>query len=1425
MKKYLLLLAILLLIPLVSAESVDEEISKLVSYAEQYEMGNLNYLELQIYSSLQRSKVNSLLGSFQWEENGPEGITSEAAENYFGSPKGYTKYAWDIKSNKEILVEEQVPWFEKSIFDGKRVQIVFHAWPHVYTNGEQTLYYWTDFKIKFKKEYSIDLSSLAAEVKSLGESYMNGGSSAEELGQKISENEQALRSYVEQNSDSCENVLNDLFSSDYKTSEMQKILWKVDFYEGENLNVILKMEMPECDGDCQWPWIGMWLEPNFFKEVDQGITSYERYDRESLKSLTTEELEQELVNTLSELHDIMIQIDNGDASWSKIGNYQEKLNAINEVLSEKYYWGKEENTAEFKIRKEILSNILSEYGGYDSESVEEHSYDLRLISNQEEHKDAWCREVGNSLCDIRTDACISGVCTNALGGSEICDNEVDDDGDTVVDCSDPDCAISCGSYCRFACEGDCWTCHGTCNSQCQECWNCGGDEDCGEICESSGCNSCINACNEQSFCALCSECQQSINQGQPTENLCYSTCDQISSGMTEAETCKNLCNENVLFFCNGVQQSFPCADTTYICDGVTQSIPCTIYTCEIDGLSRKQNVPCGEEYVCGENMQLSDGICVCAAGYYDCDGDGTCSETTACGSETEICNDQADNDNDYLVDCEDLSDCRLQICGDGLICYESSCQEESILEICNENQILSNGLCVDICVLQEDCSDGKVCSFGFCIDQDVCSVDEDCIGYNEFCDGGFCSRREIQSCVINSECFEGYYCKENICFEMQCNSADECLENEICSNYECIENMECASNEDCMYGEQCIDGSCVEISCPEGSYLSNGECISYQSCSVNEDCGPEEVCQSGLCVADEIIERPIETGEFCSVASDCSGVRDICSNGVCKEIPEENYNDLIDEGLIIESPVVRLAPEQLTGENFVYTPKVSDKEIMEAVIEEAPMEDLTGFFLWVTGYAINSCTSNEDCNEGQNCDTFSGNCYCNRGYFDCNGQDWQGNDEDGCETTDPTCGGTRELCQGGCGENQYCDEVTSNCECNEGFYNCDGVWWDCESTEVCAPCTSNEDCSSSKCDKNDQGRVINFGCFQGSTWMEDRGALGFEGKCVTHPTGDTETQLYFYTWGEPFEEINFYRNQQGSNKEWCKIELENALKQRKEIEASLTESFLDDFFERYVQENPEDWEQQIEAIYGMYWGIVDNTRMLAENSKCLDQEFPEINPIEIEYESDIGHIILWEESGFVERFGMDMYTPYMKTWIFPPKEYLKKEFQVAAKEGKLPGPEGEGGPSPEDLNKIRNDPEAMARIKEMTQDYEDGSLDTLITITDETGSLFNIDLSISEADLVQMKIIETYTKDADITIEIDFDFIYELIQATEEVERVEKPEWIEGSFKDSFGQIIGGGKIAAKVAVGVASGDISITPLSKITTGIDIVKMMFEKDI
>jgi len=130
MKKVLFIVFLLLIVPVVSAQSVDEEIENIVYYAEQYEMGDINYLQLMAQATLIRGDINELLGDFKFEEHGPSGVTAEAAEEYFGEPEWYTKRAWDVSEDRDVILDEKVPTFRNTIFDGQRVQLTFNAWPN-----------------------------------------------------------------------------------------------------------------------------------------------------------------------------------------------------------------------------------------------------------------------------------------------------------------------------------------------------------------------------------------------------------------------------------------------------------------------------------------------------------------------------------------------------------------------------------------------------------------------------------------------------------------------------------------------------------------------------------------------------------------------------------------------------------------------------------------------------------------------------------------------------------------------------------------------------------------------------------------------------------------------------------------------------------------------------------------------------------------------------------------------------------------------------------------------------------------------------------------------------------------------------------------------------------------------------------------------
>jgi len=273
MKKLLTILLILLVIPSVVAQTVEEEIDSIVNYAEQYEMGNIDYFELSVHSSIIRSNINELLGEYRMEEHGPGGITEEAAIQFFGVPKEYTRHAWDMSQDKEITLDEPAPWFEKIIFDGKRIKISFNAWPHISSkDGDQILYYWTDFQLNFKKDFNFNINEMVSEVQSLSISYLEGSASAGDVADKIGEYEPILWEYIEENGENCKETVGKLFSNADKESEEQRVRSYITMFENDNGIIYITMDRPDCDSGCENnQWINYWPEVRMEMDMQMEI--------------------------------------------------------------------------------------------------------------------------------------------------------------------------------------------------------------------------------------------------------------------------------------------------------------------------------------------------------------------------------------------------------------------------------------------------------------------------------------------------------------------------------------------------------------------------------------------------------------------------------------------------------------------------------------------------------------------------------------------------------------------------------------------------------------------------------------------------------------------------------------------------------------------------------------------------------------------------------------------------------------------------------------------------------------------------------------------------------------------------------------------------------------------------------------------------
>jgi len=123
-----------------------------------------------------------------------------------------------------------------------------------------------------------------------------------------------------------------------------------------------------------------------------------------------------------------------------------------------------------------------------------------------------------------------------------------------------------------------------------------------------------------------------------------------------------------------------------------------------------------------------------------------------------------------------------------------------------------------------------------------CASDMDCL-YLYACVNHQCKPKGGQSseCTYDNECKEGYTCFQNECLRIQCQTNEDCNNNEFCGeDKQCLEK-ECNKNEDCKDGEYCH---------PSG-YCSEKECNNDSDCGQNEECDKTYwYCDDIVCKSD-----------------------------------------------------------------------------------------------------------------------------------------------------------------------------------------------------------------------------------------------------------------------------------------------------------------------------------------------------------------------------------------------------------------------------------------------------------------------------------------------------------------------------------------------------------------------------------------------
>lgn len=783
----------------------------------------------------------------------------------------------------------------------------------------------------------------------------------------------------------------------------------------------------------------------------------------------------------------------------------------------------------------------------------------------------------------------------------------------------------------------------------------------------------------------------------------------------------------------------------------------------------------------------------------------------------EICDNNLDDNRDEKADCSD-SQCSGKICGKQTI--NTADGNETREEV-------KNLFCIQgTCQLKEEIIEIKeaACGNHICEGNETESCKKDCvqcIAYEAInCSGRVIFRgHDENNCPLEPICLE-----EN----NSCQVSSDCIQ-PLCGRAECAENTcQIITLEECRESE-CADGEEKRMNCNNGARIISETCVDGVWRDTGIDCAVEVI--GGNETREErkdIIEEPT-AGNECQAREDCGNMNDVCSNGRCITLPEAVRVEPIETRTTQQEQKQETPAEtnERTSEQQEQTQTTSQETTTGTTQQEQTITGqvisaikiisgkVTGFIIsgfdveerWQTAPQETSGQTQTTLREEQGTqdniehpqqpmENQEQPRQEGEERRDEERRDDRGEEDRGRREQEDR-GRQEENCKQGC-ENPCRDMLIAPCvdKCvressckdeactDEKIKSCESKCKQEKNFENCI-----EECSG-KCMKG-EGENFRIDEQREEPKME-KGVFKLGGACRTAQGNQkTEAFIYFDGWGKPFDELRYIKNKyySGGQADWCKRDLNNIMKQRKEFESGFNQEFVDWFFGKYLANSADEWEQHVSGIFELYWKDVEMSREMAFRMQCLEKkEIPAYNLIQnIKYESDYGKLEFWEEIKSVKLPGMEeevqVISPYMKVWIFPPKSFIISEMKSAMKNHEFPGKpedkierEKQEGPTEQEKAEIKKDSGFMNQIKDISGKYG-GNLDAAVQFKDyETGeTVFNLYVQVNENDIIKMTpMLPEEMKEKDVAVEINFADVYEIISSQEkEMQggRLESPPW------------------------------------------------------
>jgi hypothetical protein len=363
-------------------------------------------------------------------------------------------------------------------------------------------------------------------------------------------------------------------------------------------------------------------------------------------------------------------------------------------------------------------------------------------------------------------------------------------------------------------------------------------------------------------------------------------------------------------------------------------LPVAAFAALLCACPAQNSTPCSSDSDCSADQRCRRGACgpVCVADT-DCGTaqvclSGVCKPRPECTQDAD-CADRF-TCTDGKCQCIDDTSCQAnQSCIAGACVAKKPCTADADCAGSGKRCEITQGICLPVCVLPQDCAPG--------IDPNVAFAIYTCVQ-------GTCTRRCLNDITCGSS---GLICVANLCTASQCKDISDCHMGQYCTSAtfgRCINYQTCTDTSQCMPNFECKQFT--QGACPPGFDCTQKICQELPACLIDTDCvtisgtppvsmqtgycgqghcQPGVACQGGSCAPNLECVAGLCVPQTCRGLHDCPQAQE-CIDGVCTtgpapgDITSVHVRPATATLEVGDTVQLQLVSNRLGGQTFVMAP-------------------------------------------------------------------------------------------------------------------------------------------------------------------------------------------------------------------------------------------------------------------------------------------------------------------------------------------------------------------------------------------------------------------------------------------------------------------------------------------------------------------------